>query len=326
MRKIRKLYKGMARSRFMKGWLITGRDVRSRFIKSWLRTCRDILGVSHILNNNEKKLQSLAALMLQQKYPSLVDKPETEFEINKHEFKLYSQNGEDGILLYIFSRIGVTNRCLVEFGIEERECNTANLLLNFGWQGLLMDSSKQNVLFAKQYYKNMLGPKSSNIRIIHCLVTKENINTVLRDNAIEGAIDLLSIDIDGNDYWVWQAITAIDPRVVIIEYNASFGSDKSLTVKYDAKFNVYAKHYMGFYHGASLVALTKLANSKGYVLVGCDSHGVNAFFVRKDVAQGILDEVSVEDAYYANYLRYLLTGLSTSEQFDSIKHLDFYHV
>jgi hypothetical protein len=271
-------------------------------------------------------MQALAALLLQQKYPSLVDKQGPGFEINKFEFKLYSQNGEDGILLYIFSRVGVTNRCFVEFGIGDgRECNTANLSLNFGWHGLLLDSGKQNVLLASRYYREMLGAKSSNVKIINCFITKENIDKVLLDNGVERSIDLLSIDIDGNDYWVWKAITAVDPRVVVIEYNASFGFDKAMTVQYDANFNIFSKHRSGFYHGASLAALTKLANSKGYILVGCDTNGINAFYVRKDIAQGILAEVSIQEAYFAHYYRQL-QGLSTSEQFDRIKHLDFYYV
>lgn len=287
---------------------------------------RALANIPDIHDKNERTIQALAALLLQQKYPSLVDKQAPGFEINKCEFKLYSQNGEDGILLHIFSRVGVTNRYFVEFGIGNgRECNTANLSLNFGWHGLLMDSGKHNVLLATRYYREMLGLKSSNIKIINCFITKENIDKVLLDNGIEGSIDLLSIDIDGNDYWVWKTITAIDPRVVVIEYNASFGFDKALTVKYDANFNIYAKHISGFYHGASLAALTKLAISRGYILVGCDSNGVNAFFVRKDVAQGILAEVSVQEAYFAHHYRQL-QGLSTSEQFDRIKHLDFYYV
>jgi len=152
-------------------------------------------------------------------------------------------------------------------------------------------------------------------------ITAENINEVLLANSQAREIDLLSIDIDGNDYWVWEAITAIEPRVVIIEYNASFDSDKSLAVKYDPNFDRHEKHMSGWYHGASLMALTKLANAKGYILVGCESQGVNAFFVRKDIATGKIFEVSVKESFYPHLSR--MNKANTSQQFDCIKHLAF---
>jgi len=241
------------------------------------------------------------------------------------ELKFYSQHGEDGLLLYIFSKIGTTNRCFVEFGIGGGiECNTANLSINHGWNGLLMDGGQNNVARAKYYYSSRPEIKPSQIKIVRCFITAENIDKVLLDNGIEGEIDLLSIDIDGNDYWVWKAITNIRPRVVVIEYNASLGPDKSLTVKYDPQFYVHKKHPSGWYHGASLSALTKLGNSKGYILVGCDSKGVNAFFVRKDSAHGKLSEVSVEEAFYPHSSR--LRIASVQQQYKLIEHQDYVHV
>lgn len=243
--------------------------------------------------------------------------------LRNREFKAHSQNGEDGLLLYLFSKIGTTDCRFVEFGIGDgRECNTANLSLNFGWHGLLIDGSKENVIKAKDYYNSRPEVKPSQITVIQCFVTAENINEVLLDNGIDGEIDLLSIDVDGNDYWIWKAITVIEPRVVVIEYNATLGPDQPITVKYDPNFHHLEKHPSGLYHGASLAALTKLANSKGYILVGCDSNGVNAFFVREEVARGKLYEVSVQEAYYPSSMRLRQIG-STAEQFERIKHLDF---
>ena len=229
-----------------------------------------------------------------------------------HEARVYSQNGEDGLLLYIFSKIGTTDKSFVEFGVEDgRECNTANLSINFGWNGLLMDCDEENVARAKQFYREVA---SSRVRVVQCFVTAENINHYLP----KGSVDLLSVDIDGNDYWVWKAIKVLDPRVVIIEYNAVLGVDKSLTVEYDPNFVRYRKHRSGYYHGASLAALTKLAGSKGYGLVGCESSGVNAFFVKKELLQS-LHEVSVQDAYYPHLRR--LKKESTLQQFEYVKHL-----
>jgi len=272
------------------------------------------------LDSTERNIQCLTGLILREKYAGIAENQDPKTEINKHELKFHSQNGEDGILLYIFSKIGTTNRRFVEFGIGDgRECNTANLSLNFGWHGLLMDAKERHVFLANQYYQSMLG---QGVNIVQSLVTTSNINRVLQMNGFKNEIDLLSIDIDGNDYWIWEAMTVINPRVLVIEYNASIGRDNSLTVKYDPHFDRYKKHPTGWYYGASLAALTKLSNAKGYVLVGCESTGINAFFVRKDVAHGILPEVSVQEAYYPN------EGQSniSLEQFESVKHLGFENI
>lgn len=275
------------------------------------------------LNLLEQNLQNLNLQKLHSLYPATEVTQRTIFRDN--EIKVYSENGEDGLLLYIFFKIGTTNRRFVEFGIEDgRVCNTANLSINFGWNGLLMDCGKEYVAKAKYYYRSRPEIKPSQIKIVQCFVTAENINKVLMDNGVENNIDLLSIDIDGNDYWVFKAITAIDPRVVVIEYNASLGPDKSLTVQYDPNFVRYKKHRSGYYRGASLMALTKLANSKGYRLVGCESSGTNAFFVKEKLLMEGLYEVPVQDAYYPHSRS--LKKESTSEQFERVKHLKWYSV
>lgn len=236
------------------------------------------------------------------------------------EFKVYSKHGGDGLLLYIFSKIGTTNRIFIEMGVEDgRECNTANLSLNFGWNGLLIDANKEWIESAKLYYKTRLGNDS--VKTAHCFVTADNINKLILDNNIEGEIDLLSIDIDSNDYWVLDSITVINPRVIVIEYNSAFGLN-SVTIKYNPRF-----HYQEtckrnpLYFGASLKALTKLAKKKGYILVGCDVHGHDAYFVRSDIAKDKFIELSPEEAFYPNPLNLAKFG-SVEKQFNQIKHLD----
>ena len=237
---------------------------------------------------------------------------------------MYSQNGEDGILLYIFSKIGVTNRTFVEFGVGEgKQCNTANLCLNLGWHGLMMDSSRPNVNLALRYYRH-LGKREADVKILHCNVTAENINATLLQSGIYGDIDLLSIDIDGNDYWVWKAIDVITPRVVVIEYNPLLGYAQSMAVKYDPSLDRFGAHPSGMYHGASLAAMETLASTKGYALVGCDSSGVNAFFVRRDLARGRISAVSSEDAYYPSARS--SSKLSLDEQLNLAATLDFINV
>ena len=143
------------------------------------------------LDTIEKNLQNL----LQLNYNSITKDLDQRTIFRSREFKIYSQNGEDGLLLYIFSKIGTTNSAFVEFGIGNgRECNNANLSINFGWHGLLMDGEEENVASAKHYYENRLEIKPSQIKVIHCFVTAENINKVLLDSGCEGEIDLLSID------------------------------------------------------------------------------------------------------------------------------------
>ncbi len=242
--------------------------------------------------------------------------------INQHEAKIYSQNGEDGILLYLISKIGLTNGRFVEFGVGNgRECNTANLSLNFGWHGLLMEIDRQQVQAAQQYYQQQLGMQQERVQIINGAVTAENINSLLTQNGIEGEIDLLSIDMDGIDYWVWQAISVIQPRLVVIEYNASFGNQRAISVKYDANFNTHAKHPSGFYHGASLAALTQLGKQKDYKLAGCDSSGSNAFFVHQNAAQDFITAVTPQEAYFPHSHR--TKSRSSEQQFQIISHLPF---
>ncbi len=241
------------------------------------------------------------------------------------EFKFYSKHGTDGILNYIFSKIGTTNCTFVEMGVETgRECNTANLSLNFGWNGLLIDANDEWIKSARDFYKEKLGSRSQNIKTVTSFVNAENINQTLKDNGSVGEIDLLSIDIDSNDYWVWQAIEAVNPRVVAMEYNPALGQ-RSLTIKYNPEHRYDPHHGHPLYFGASLAALNKLAKKKGYALVACDSYGQDAFFVRNDVADGKFVAMSPEEAYYPNPYTVAKLG-SVEKQFELIKNLDFEEV
>ncbi len=238
------------------------------------------------------------------------------------EFKVTSQNGEDGLLLHIFSLIGTTNRRSVEFGIGDgSECNSANLILNFGWGGLLMDCSGQDIERARRLYHGKQRIPQARLRIETESVTAENVNELLEKHGMKGEIDLLSIDIDGNDYWVWKAIRVVEPRVVAIEYNASFGASEPLICVYRPDFDARSVHPSGWYHGAALEALTRLARRRGYALVGCDSAGVNAFYVRSDVLDANLPELEPEQAFYPHRRR--LGGASEQEQLELLKNLPF---
>ncbi len=182
--------------------------------------------------------------------------------LEQSERKIYSQNGEDGVIEAIFAAIGVTNRFFVEFGVHDAtECNTARLLEQ-GWTGLMMDGS---------------GISNNPLATIHNeFITRENINALFAKYQVPVDFDLLAIDIDGNDYWVWQALT-YRPRVVVIEYNASVPHEYRLAVPYNPHF----QWDLSDFFGASIRALAELGDSKGYELVYCERAGVNAFFVAR---------------------------------------------
>lgn len=207
-------------------------------------------------------------------------------------FRNYSQFEEDGILLYIFAAIGTTNRMFVDIGSGDGiNSNCANLAINFGWHGLFIDGDEKNVLAGRSFYKNHPDTWAFPSKFIQAFVQRENINQIIEQQEISGEIDLVSIDIDGNDYWVWDALTIIQPRVVIIETHIEFGH-KSIVVPYDKDYSYPGKH--PDYHGASPAAMSKLANKKGYRLVGSNCYGFNTIYVRQDICSDILPEVTVE--------------------------------
>ena len=236
------------------------------------------------------------------------------------EFKIFSQHGEDGLLAFAFSQIGTTNKSFIEFGFGNgQECNCANLILNFGWNGLFIDGNKTGVQSAIKYYAKQIHNKR--LKIEHAFITKENINDIFLKNGMSGEIDLLSIDIDGNDWWVWDSITVINPRIVIVEYNASLGFTASKSIVYDSSFYRFDIHKSGFYHGASLKALERLGTRKGYNFVGCSSDGLNALFVRQDINLRKLEVTTSEEASYPHNKR--IKSYSQEEQLALIKHLPF---
>ena len=256
---------------------------------------------------NIKFLNSIVNFVLQKSFlevlnvtkPILLDK-KNNFNINKFGIKIYSQNDEDGIILYIFKHIGIKTKKFVEIGVENgTECNTTNLLKNFNWKGIQIEGSKKLYNDAKIQLKKILEKKKNNLKLLNIFVTKKNINQILKKNCGK-EIDLLSVDVDGNDFWIWKAINCVKPRLVIIEYNSFFGSNISATIKYNSKFSWNHRNNKSYY-GASLKALEKLGKQKKYILVGVDKNGVNAFFVRNDLAKYInLKSKKTEEIFLDN--------------------------
>ena len=225
----------------------------------------------------------------------------------RYGFRTFSQTDEDGIIQEIFRRIGTTNKTFVEFGVETAsECNTVKLLVE-GWRGLWIEASSAYVVEIGRNFGSFVS--DGRLAVLQSFVTAENINQLLANGNSAGEIDLLSIDIDNNDYWVWKAISGIMPRVVVIEYNADLRPPLSLVVPYDP-----ARRWDGSnYFGASLEALVGLGKSKGYRIVGCNFSGVNAFFVREDVCgDHFLEPATAEEHFEPQ--RYLVGTIKSGHR------------
>jgi len=189
-------------------------------------------------------------------------------------FRLSSQNQEDGLTAALLKEAGVVTRRFVEIGSGLSGGNSAFLAHEWGWAGLMVDGDVPRM--------EQVGRRFPTVTSVGAWVTRENLNDLILTHGFGGEIDLFSLDLDGIDFWAWEAMTACSPRVVILEYNSGFGPERAVTVPYDPQFSRDRYHTM--YYGASLAALTRLSARKGYRLVVGEPAGVNAFFLRNDVA------------------------------------------
>lgn len=220
-------------------------------------------------------------------------------KIRDAEFRVFSQFGEDGIIQFLVQRVPIENEVFVEFGVEDyRESNTRFLLVHDNWRGLVLDAGEA----MHEFLRSTGLAWRHDIEARTTFIDRDNINGVIRDADVEGDIGLLSIDLDGNDYWIFEAIEVVSPRILVVEYNSTFGAERAVTVPYDPGFVRGEKHWSWLYWGASLAAMATLANTKGYALVGGNSAGNNAFFVRRELL-GDIPEVRVRDAYQPSRFR-----------------------
>jgi hypothetical protein len=222
-------------------------------------------------------------------------------KLNRFERQHHSQNGEDGVIEEIFRRIGTTNKYFVEFGASSDglENNTVSLLYD-GWQGFWLEPSEKNVARIKNKFDSVV--KQGRLRVKDAFVTAENVEELFRSAGVPVDMDLLSIDIDGNDYWVWKALESYRPRALVIEYNAVHGAFRKWVMAYNADHVWDGSDY----YGASLKSLELLGTKKGYALVGCDFTGLNAFFVRTDLVGGHFQKPFTSENHYEPP-RYFLT-------------------
>ena len=213
--------------------------------------------------------------------------------LNAYERKVFSQNGEDGIVGEIFRRIGATDRFFVEFGVEAGlECNCAFLARRSGWSGVMIEGNPGFFRQLDANYAQLPG-----IKRVQAFITRENIAAIFEQAGVPREFDLLSIDIDGNDYWIWEALAAYRPRVLVIEYNATRPPPERWVMAYDAAHRWNDDGYAG----ASLASLEALGHRLGYALIGTEEKGINAFFLRSDVlAASGFPQLTAQRAFHRN--------------------------
>ncbi len=213
-------------------------------------------------------------------------------------FRAYSQNDEDGVLLFIFALIGTTNKKVVEIcagtGIE---CNAANLIVNHYWRGLLFDGNAANIETGRRFYATHPNTFVRPPTLVHDWITPDNINDLIANNGFTGEVDLLSLDMDGMDYWVLHSIECVQPRVIVLEHNSPWGAARAVTVPYQRDFAAKFVDGAPEYCGASLPAFVKLMKRRDYRLIGLEVFGINAFFLRNDIGRDIFPERTAEECF-----------------------------
>lgn len=248
-------------------------------------------------------------------------------DIKKSEYKIFSQWGDDGIIQFLVNYLDIENKIFIEFGVENyKEANTRFLLMNNNWKGIIFDGNKEYINQIKNerlYWEYDLTAQAY-------FVTKENINMILKKFKLPKDIGLLHIDIDGNDYFIWKEITDLNPVIVIMEYNSVFGNSNPWTIPYKKDFFRTKAHFSNLYFGSSILSLCDLAQEKGYIFVGCNSAGNNAYFVRKDKIKN-LKKQDVKNGYVYSVFRESrdekgdLTYISGQKRLETIKGMEIYN-
>jgi hypothetical protein len=286
----------------------------------FLRKVRELVDVGGLLalprHLQEAKILAAKALIAQTASLGTLD------GIQRAEFRVFSQFGEDGIIQYLIrqARVPSQSRSFIEIGVSSyEEANTRFLIVNDNWRGLIVDgnaSYMRRVRGSSIYWRH-------NLVAVNAFIDVDNINQIFSENGFVDEVGLLSIDIDGNDYWVWDKIDVVNPIIVVAEYNSVFGPKHAITVPYDKQFVRSRAHSSHLYWGVSLKALVQLGERKGYAFVGCNSAGNNAFFLRRDRLNG-QTVLTAEEGYVESQFRESrdesgnLTFLSGAERLQKI--------
>jgi hypothetical protein len=262
-----------------------------RLVTAWRRVRNWVQGI----DAHERTRETMGALLARQ--VAQVRHPASLADV---EFRVHSQFGDDGIIQWLVARLPTLPKLFVEFGVEDyTEANTRFLMVNNAWRGLVMDGSRENIRRLRSrgwFWRHDITATSR-------FLTRENVDESINDWAKGRDVGLMHIDVDGNDYWLWNAVHCITPGIVIMEYNAVFGPKRPITIPYQADFRRFVAHRSGLYFGASLPALAHLADTKGYALVGVNSAGNNAYFVRRDLLDECIRAVDASDTFVMSKFR-----------------------
>jgi len=242
------------------------------------------------------------------------------------EFSVFSQFGDDGIIQYIVNNLQCSNNFFIEFGVGNYfESNTRFLMHKNNWSGFVMDGSLENISQLKRSYFYW----QFELKAMNCFIDKNNINKLLNENAPK-EVGILHIDLDGNDYWIWREID-LRPDILILEYNSLFGYDRPITIPYSPKFNRTSAHQSNLFWGASLKALYELSIDRGYSFLGCNSAGNNAYFVKRNLLNNKIREVSLEQGFVKSKYRESrnlngeLSYMSEEEIYEALKNKKVYN-
>lgn len=256
--------------------------------------------VSSAMSSHRKRMEDL--LILQGRALALQNADRAPLHhLQDAEFKVFSQYGEDGVLQYLIRETGITRNetIFIEFGVQDYiESNTRFLLMNDHWRGLVMDGSRQYM----DAVRNQDLCWRHDLTAIDAWIDRDNINQLIRNAGFSGDIGVLSVDIDGNDYWVWERVEVVNPIIVVVEWNSVFGPNQAISVPYDPDFQRDKAHYSNLFWGASITAFEHLAARKGYKLFGSNTVGNNLFFIRND-RLGRLMPLSAQEAYVESRFR-----------------------
>ncbi len=219
-----------------------------------------------ITSRNKKKIQDLYVRFSNKNQPTLID---TNFNL-----RLFSSLEEDGIILQIIAALNIKQGYFLDIGSNDCiNSNCANLVFNLNWSGVFIDANQHLLNIGKRNYN--FFKKNKDLKFVNSMLYPHNINQIIKANATTLDIDFMNIDIDGNDYAIWEAIEIVNPKVVLIENKIEYG-------KFDIVVPV-SEQFLPNQWGASIVSVTNLANQKGYTLIATNKQGFNAFYVRNDL-------------------------------------------
>ena len=210
-------------------------------------------------------------------------------KINSHEYKITSQNNEDGIINYLKTNITNPDHIFFEIGFDFNEFNSLNLIKE-DWSGTLIDGDQIKCDKLKVCIKKYF--KSKKVNIYNNFITYENINKIIANSIIKKNFDFFSLDTDGMDYWILENLN-YRPKIICAEFNPWLGKYKKLILPKRLNFN----YQSDMYYGASLKAYQSLLNKKNYKLVAIESSGNNAFFINQNEFQIQFDELDIEESF-----------------------------